>query len=288
MINNKQVIFLIFSLFLSVMTVTAQDEHWRENMKLMIYSPRYFGPNAFPMPELRSGIINNRIELELRGEFHTFKGDQTHDIYGRLFIPIAEGRTGLELNYIFYEYYNMTQETVLERHAAGPTWAEGVRGDLVINTFYKIFGNIKWIDLLVEASLKTTGGKRLSDARYTDAAAYWFDLNTGFHLFRSVNASSFVRLQGLAGFYCWMTNDIIHRQNDAFLYSGGISGRYKNMSMQADLAGFHGYINNGDRPLILRSKLNYEYRKNILSLRYKHGIHDYLYDTYSIAYIRCF
>ena len=285
---NKKTIFLSFLLLMTVLTTKAQDTPWPENMAYLIYSPRYFGPSAFPLPELRSGNIDKNIEVEVRGQYHTFKGDQTKDIYGRIYIPITEGLAGLEISYNIREYYDMTPETVIERHAAGQSWKDGARGDVIISTFYKVLKNNKWIDLLLEASLKTTTGKRLADARHTDAASYWFDLNTGFHLFKSANSSSFIRFQGLAGFYCWMTNDIIHRQNDAFLYSAGICGGVKKLTVQADMAGFYGYINNGDRPLILRTKLNYEYSKNIISFRYKHGIHDYLYDTYSLAYIRCF
>jgi hypothetical protein len=226
--------------------------------------------------------------LEVRGEYHAYEGDQTKDVFARLFVPIAEGRAGFELSYIFYEYYNMTPETVLERHAAGPSWKDGANGDVVFSSFYQLLRNSKRVGLLFEATMKTASGNRIADARYTDAASYWFDLNAGYNLYKSADSLSFINMQALAGFYCWETNDIAHRQNDALLYSAGMSGGYKNLTIYADIAGFHGYANNGDRPLVLRTKLNYEYRKNILSFRYKHGIHDYLYDTFSLAYIRCF
>ena len=280
--------YVLLTFLLVVTTAKAQDDPWQDYMRYLIYSPRYFGPNAFPLPELRGGRIEKRLEAEVRGEYHAFKGDQTKDVYGRIFIPVAEGRTGLEISYIFYEYYNMTPETVEERHAAGQYWKDGANGDVIISSFYPLFKNNKWVDCLIEASLKTASGNRIADARYTDAASYWFDLDAGCYLAKSADSSSFIRLQGIAGFYCWMTNDIAHRQNDAFLYVAGISSGYKNLTLNVDIAGFHGYFNNGDRPLILRTKLNYECKKNVLSLRYKHGMHDYLYDTFSFAYIRCF
>ena len=286
--RHTKTISLIFTLLMIVISSKAQDEPWRENIKNMTYSPRYFGPNAFPLPELRNGTLGNRMEAEVRGEYHIFEGDEAKDIFGRLLIPIAEGRAGLEVGYHFYEYYTMTQKTVEERHAAGQSWKYGSRGDVIFSSFYKILKNNKWVDLLFEASLKTASGDRIADARHTDAATYWFDINAGVDLFRSTDSTSFIRLQGLTGFYCWMTNDIIHRQNDAFLYSAGLSSGFKNLVIQADIVGFHGYLNNGDRPLILRTKLDYAYKKNILSFRYKHGMNDFLYDTYSLAYIRLF
>ena len=36
------------------------------------------------------------------------------------------------------------------------------------------------------------------------------------------------------------------------------------------------------------SYLDKQIKKNIISFGYKHGIQDYLYDSFSLAYIRCF
>ncbi len=291
MISGKNIIYATITLLVSLITIeniNAQDESWQESMKLLQYSPRYFGPNAFPIPELRSGYIETRWEVEVRGEYHECEGDRTKDIYARAFIPIAKGCAGLEVSYILYEYYNTTQAIVDERHAAGRYWKNGAHGDVIVSSFYKLLKSDKWADITVEAALKTASGNRVVDARFTDAASYWFDINIGRDIYKNADRTSFIRLQGLVGFYCWMTNDIVHRQNDALTYSVGISGGHKNLTVQADMAGINGYEDNGDRPLLLRTKLNYEYKKNILSLRYKHGINDYLYDTFSLAYIRCF
>jgi hypothetical protein len=290
MIFKKNTIYILFIiLFASIIPNKGLAENdWRENMKYLQYSPRYFGPNAFPMPELRGGFLETRWEIEVRGEYHEFEGDRTKDIYARLFVPVANGRAGLEINYVIYEYYNTTQETVEERHAAGRYWENGAHGDVIISSFYQLLKSEKWADIMLEATLKTASGSRLVDARFTDAASYWFNVNIGRCLYKNTEHKSYIRAQGLAGFYCWMTNDMVHRQNDAFIYSAGISGAYKNITLNADIAGLHGYKNNGDRPLQLRTKLNYEYRKNILSFRYKHGMKDALYNTFSLAYIRCF
>ena len=61
---------------------------WRERMKLLNYTPRYFGPNAFPFSELTDGRIGKRWELELRGEYHEAAGDRTADLFARLCIPV--------------------------------------------------------------------------------------------------------------------------------------------------------------------------------------------------------
>jgi hypothetical protein len=276
-------VFVLFSL-----ECYSQDDAWREQLKLLKYSPRYFGPNAFPVPELRNGDIGSRIEAEMRGELQYYVGDRTYDVFARLLFPVANGRAGFEVSCVVHEEYEMTSATVAERHAAGPSWKIGATGDVIVSSFYRLLKDRRGTAITVEATLKTASGNRLADARFTDAATYWFDVNIGHSLFRSADNKYNVSMQGLFGFYCWMTNDIVHRQNDGVVYSGGISSKLWNVTLAADVAGLFGYENNGDRPFQIRTKLNYEFSRNILSLRYKHGMKDNLYDTYSLAYIRCF
>ena len=266
----------------------GEDEDWRERMKLLIYTPRYFGPNAFPISELRSGRIGTRWELELRGDYHDYAGDKTSDLFARLFIPIAHGKAGVEIAGVVTENYETTEAVKLERRAAETKPPFRCYGDVLIHSFYQVLRSDRWCDLMVSANLKTASGGRLADARYTDAASYWFDLTAGRNLLQNADGSAALRLQGLLGFYCWMTNDLVHRQNDALLYGIGMSAKLYNVSLAADYSGFYGYKNNGDYPVTLRTKFEYEIKKNIISIRFKHGMYDNLYDSYSLAYIRCF
>jgi len=275
--------FIISFLIVFCGNIAAQyDEEWREEMNYLRYSPRYFGPNAFPLPELHNGLIGMRIEAEMLGEYHYYAGDRTKDVQLRCFIPVADGLAGLELSYLVYEYYNMTPETVAERHAAGTSWADGAHGDVIITSYYQLIRKWNGLNGALEATLKTASGNRLADARFTDAATYWFDVNIG----KSLN--KYISIQALAGFYCWTTNHVAHRQNDAIIYAAGISGCMGGLTAKADIAGLYGYENNGDRPLQLRTEIEYEISRNALSFRYKHGFKDSLYDTFSLAYIRYF
>ena len=63
-------------------------------MEGLIYAPRYFGPNAFPAPEMYGGKLSTRWAVEVRGDFHLMKadGDDTKDIYASLYIPVAKGK----------------------------------------------------------------------------------------------------------------------------------------------------------------------------------------------------
>lgn len=279
-------LFFIHSVLFTASPVYAQD--WREKMKLLIYSPRYFGPNAFPMPEMRNGDVGRRIEAEVRGEYHYYKGDQTKDIYARILVPFVKGRAGVEVSLVLWEKYKTTTEVRDERFATETEWPKGCTGDIIFTSFFQVLRSEKWADIVVSGTIRTASGNRLVDARYTDAAAYWFDLNIARNLWKSTDEQASLRMQILGGFYCWMTNDIVHRQNDAIAYGAGITGTYKSFILASDVSGIHGYENKGDRPIHWRNKLSYELKKNILTFRYTHGIKDRLYDSYSLGYTRCF
>lgn len=279
--------FLSVFIFITL-TVCAplSAEGWRDKMEQLIYSPRYFGPNAFPLPELMGGSLPSRWEVELRGEFHTMPGDKTKDVFARLYVPIANGRAGVTISGVIREFYKTSPQVRDERKAAEIKPVVPCYGDVVVNCYYQVLRSEKWMDVIVSANLKTASGGRLCDARYTDAASYWFDCNVGRTFWRNDRAS--LRAQGLIGFYCWMTNNMVHRQNDALCYGLGLQGTYRNFSLDCDYSGIQGYRDDGDKPMAIRTRLNYEIKKNILSFRYKHGLKDHLYDTYSLAYIRCF
>lgn len=275
-------------LLLGSLSLSTQAESWRDKTELLIYSPRYFGPNAFPIPTLRSGKVSERFEVELRGEYHHYSGDKTKDLFARVLLPFFRGKAGVELSLVITEKYKMTPETRDERFAVETESPIPCHGDLVFNAFFQVLESKKWADVMISANIKTASGGRLCDARYTDAASYWFDATVGRDLFQSADRRWKLRAQAMVGFYCWMTNNLIHRQNDAISYGGGLSGSYRNFVLETDLSGFHGYKKNGDRPLVLRNKLSYEIKKNIIAFRYTHGMKDSLYESFSLGYIRCF
>ncbi|GAB6393945.1 MAG: hypothetical protein MdMp024_0257 [Bacteroidales bacterium] len=258
------------------------------SMSDLIYSPRYFGPSAFPMPKLRSGRAPERFEVEARWQYHYYVGDQTEDVYARALLPLVRGRAGLEVSWVIVEDYRLTPETKEERHAVASRSPHNYSGDVVVSAFYELFQSEKWMDGTISLNLKTASGGRLFDARFTDAATYWVDFTAGKDIVKSSDRNNYLRMQAITGFYCWMTNAVGHRQNDAVLFGGGVTGKYGGITLDSNLSGFRGYENNGDRPLVWRNNLRLEYKKNILSFRYDHGMQDCLYDTYSVAYIRCF
>lgn len=279
--------FLILAvLFFINFSSFAQNS--RENLTSLVYSPRYFGPNAFPIPLLHNGRAFDRFEAELRWEYHHYTGDRTKNGFVRVAIPFVKGRASVEATFVFCEKYTLSEEALRERQIVDYSTRKGYSGDVVVSAMFQILKSRKWADILFNMTLKTASGDQLEQSRFTDAASYWFDINVARDLYRDESQNASVRIQAQGGFYCWMTNLLILRQNDGPSFGVGLTGTYRNFTLASDFAGFKGYKDNGDRPLILRNNLQYEYKKNILSLQYNHGMKDYLYDTWSVGYIRCF
>lgn len=273
--------------FIALMpAVHAED--WRDKTALLIYSPKYFGPNAFPMPTMRNADIGQYIEAEVRGEYHYYSGDKTHDLFTRLYVPFVKGRAGIEVTWVVDEHYDMTPETRDERHAVETKSPIACHGDIIFSSFFQALRSEKWVDAVISATIKTASGGRLCDARYTDAASYWFDLNIARNLWNSNDKQSLIRMQIMGGFYCWMTNDMVHRQNDAITYGFGLSAQHQHLSLSSNITGIYGYENDGDRPILWKNTLKYEIKKNILSFHFTHGMKDSLYDSYALGYTRCF
>ena len=283
--NKPILLLLLFSLLAAPL---RSDDWWWEKMEHLIYTPRYFGPNAFPIPEMMAADLPSRWEVEVRGEYHTMPGDKTKDIFARAYIPIVKGKAGISVSGVIQEWYKTSPEVRDERSAVETEPPIPCHGDIIVNCYYQILRNRRWADIVISANIKTASGGRVCDARFTDAASYWFDANIARNLWEDPSRNAAIRLQVLAGFYCWMTNDDRNRQNDAICYGVGVRGTYRHFLLDADFSGFNGYRGEGDKPMQLRFKLEYELKKNILSFRYRHGVRDILYDSYSLAYIRCF
>jgi hypothetical protein len=257
-----------------------------ESVQKLVYSPLYFGPTAFPLPELRSGKVARKFEFEARGEFHSFSGDRTKDVFLRALLPIVPGRAVIEVSFVPWEHYRTTREEADRRHAidvrnSGPAYS----GDVVVSSTYRLLESDDWFDALLYLGLKSASGARLCDARFTDAATYWVGADVGRELAWNAAGTCWLRISAAGGFYCWMTNSLVQRQNDAFQYGAGLSSRLGNFYFGTDVSGFSGYLNNGDHPVILRNQLQYDLHDNVISLRYNIGLRDFLYRTFSVGLI---
>jgi len=78
--------------------------HWAE---YMIYTPKYFGPNAIPVPDVKNGKIVSRTELGIGLATHFSQGDDAQNLTTRFYIPVTKDKIGLQIYLVPYERYTM-------------------------------------------------------------------------------------------------------------------------------------------------------------------------------------
>jgi len=304
---HKGFIKYIFGFGLSLLMLfpallSAQDMTWW-NVKhdwdgttpwfrMMNTSAAYLGPNALPIPDVMEGKPGSAYEFEFRPEAHLSKGDQTYNLYTRIKVPLGS-RASFETFLVPIEYYKMDTLTRDERLARGYNAEGAAGGDFWFGTNVQILQESAYRpDVQMSFYFKTASGTNLSDARYTDAPAYYIMINAGKDIFTIGHArdkSTKLRVFGNLGAYIWQTHSDVHNQDDAWAYGLGLSIQDGVKYARVVFAGYYGYLNNGDRPSVLRLQLGTRKvgetrnRKLFWSFRYEIGINDFEYHTFGLG-----
>jgi len=252
--------------------------------KMMTTSAAYFGPNALPVPQLREGLVEQEYSFEFRPEAQLSQGDQTYDLYTSFIVPLA-GVASFEVNLVPIEYYKMDTLTRDERLARNYNAEGHAGGDFWFGTNIQIIKDSRLPDLLLSVYFKTASGTNLSDARYTDAPAYYMVINAGKTISFDSKSNMQIRLFGQLGAYIWQTWSEEHSQDDAFTY--GIGARLQNEKYftKFEFSGYYGYLNNGDRPHVFRAQMGTYNRALNLVLKYQYGISNFDYQSIGLALI---
>lgn len=247
--------------------------HWSA---YMTFQPGAMGPLALPVPDNQNGRLDTTLSLLLAPETHFAKNDFTADLFTRINIPIKK-TIAIQVWWAPIEYFK-TDTVVRDFRAARTREATGFcTGDVYIGTLIPIVQNKKnWPDLLLGINLKTASGTGLPDARTTDSPGYFFDLSGGkdFKLTNILPACTF-RAYASGGFYVYQTNRTDYFQNDAILFGGGLDINYKKWRYSLQIAGYSGYFNELDQPIVLRFELNYKLENVDFSLRVQEGNESY-------------
>lgn len=225
--------------------------HWAE---YMIYTPKYFGPNAIPVPDIKNGKIISQTELDLGLATHFSQGDDAQNLTTRIFIPVTKDKIGLQIYVVPYERYTMTPETRDIRRSRDFDGKGYALGDIHIGTWIQLTKPTSNTDVLLTINLKTASGSNREATRFTDGSGYNFDLSVGRSYARSGLISS-IRPHAQIGFYVWETNEDRNPQNDAFSYGGGFDLLFNKTTVTSQLGGFIGYKGNGDKPIMARIDL---------------------------------
>ena len=270
-------LLIILCLLLSGVAV-AQTEIERPNLgEPSKIAPAYFGPNAFPVPDMLDGRTSSELKLELYGDcfLGTTTGrvadDITGDLFAKLTIPLFTPKANLTVWMPIFEYFHTSAELNALRRLPEPydkMTLQGMdSGDVYVSADIRILSQEKHhLDMSARAVLKTASANEFAKGRCYDAPGYFFDvaLGRGFDL----GANSNLRVAASTGFLCWQTDN--GRQNDAVMYGVLLAYRYRNFTIDTCFGGYAGWERDGDRPMTLKTNLSY--RIGDLSLRVGHQV----------------
>ena len=247
--------------------------------------PAYFGPNAFPVPDMLDGRTSSELKLELYGDcfLGTTTGnvadDITGDLFAKLTIPLFTPKANLTVWMPIFEYFYTSAELNAMRRLPAPYDKMALQGmesgDVYISADVRILNQERHhLDMAFRAALKTASANEYAKGRAYDSPGYFFDLALG-HSFHLIGGNHYLRLAASGGFLCWQTDN--GRQNDAVMYGVMVKYRLKRWEVDATFGGYVGWENDGDRPMTLKANLSYHIDNLLLRLGYQVGFHDWPY-----------
>jgi hypothetical protein len=255
---------------------------WENYMRL---SSKYMGPNALPVPEITNGSIPKSSFVETGIAGHLSRGDKAANAVLNAIVK-AGNRAAIGIYFVPYETYNMDTNT--SRNIRGTRDYDGkghAVGDVYISGYFQILkSKPKGLDLMLTFGVKTASGNNLEAGRYTDAPGYFFHLSAGRTIPFPGAFFKSIRHYIMTGGNFWQTYRHDYKQDDSFLYGGGITLENKNFTIDEQIGGYFGYINDGDRPLVnrLSIKTNRERLVNY-KLLFQYGFADAPYKSLIIS-----
>jgi len=259
--------------------------HWS---RYIILSPGYMGPNALPVPEVTTGRVNNDIRFEVGGVAHFGQGDRTNNLFTQLKFNVAKDIISLHLIYVPIEQFKISDATRDERLLSGHFYeAEGTTsGDFHFGFEVQLLKDKKvWPDIMLRANTKTASGSAIGAARFTDASGYSFDFSFGKTFQKNPDSNKSLRAYFMAGFYAWQTNGELNRQNEGFLTGLGADFRTKKILFRNALGGYFGWVNDRDKPIVYRTKLNLLGNHLDYGLTYQIGLQHFEYNSIMLSVI---
>ena len=246
-------------------------------------APLWFGPNAFPVPEMASGLLGSTASVELAGDYfqgHLAGGlDQTFDAFLRIHLPLWSERAALTVWMPVVEFWRTDATVDAARHIlSDPAKDPGHdSGDVYISAdFQLVTESFFRPSILLRSVLKTASGNNFGYARYYDSPGYFFDMTVG----KSIGP---LRIAASTGFLCWQTDN--GRQNDAVQY--GLAAFFtpgeipycapwlRGLSLSAQFAGYVGWEHHGDSPQTLSARAAYRIANFEPYLYFQQGLKDW-------------
>lgn len=254
-------------------------------------APAFFGPNAYPVPEMSDGVVPSRITLDVAGD--VFKGfivpgakDMTYDFSLNLRIPLLKERVALGIWIVPQEWFSMDQSVMQARRITEDNGQRNVGGDVYVTFEMALAKESRNMPAIVlRSALKTAAGDGFWLARYYDCPGYYFDLTVAKSLVRKDDGFlRDFRLGASGGFLYWQSDN--GRQNDAKQYGAFAKVATSAFTSFTQVSGYRGWENYGDRPLTLMTRLQFLQDKMVSPyIQYQHGFKDWPFDQYRFGVV---
>ena len=248
-----------------------------------LIGPKFFGPNAFQVPEMLDGTVSPTLQAELAGDY--FKGrlasgrDNFYDIHVKISIPLWTPRVNLTFWMPVCEWWDMGPNAQAARRVDPSYSGRGHdAGAAFLSIDFCVLKEKKYCPAIaLRAALRTASDGSFDCGVGYDSPGYFFDAAIGKNF-------GPVRLALSGGFLCWQTDN--GRQNDAVMF--GALARYDNrwLSLQAQFGGYYGWEHVGDFPMTLRLRAEgpKEWMFRPFAL-YQRGFHDWPFDQVRVGVI---
>lgn len=252
-----------------------------------------WGPNALPVIDMSAGETSDKLSVEIsESYFRGFNQSNTFTPNLRLNIPLFTRWVNLEAWYSVMDFYSMqnTKCTIDNLTKLYPLshW-HNVAGDIYVSTNIQVLHH-QWFkkslpympSAVIRIGIKTASGGDFENKRFIDAPGYFLDLT----LAEKINwenkwAKSF-SLAGSIGFYCWQTGQA--EQNDAYMYGLRAEFEAQYLRLMAEWGGYTGWQNNGDCPIVIKSKLGIPCPLGFEPyIAYQYGIRDWEYHEFKVG-----
>ena len=287
----KKLSVLIFMFICDAAVMTAQTVIAKPDLSIpSLVAPGYFGPNAFPVPDMSDGTTSSELKVELYGDWfmstkgYGLKEDLTLDVFAKATIPLFTDRVNLVLWMPVVEYYESGPVVNMSRRIPDPIWhIRGAdSGDAYVSTDILVLDERKsGVGLVLRAALKSASGNSFSTARVYDAPGYFFDVAAGRNVFASEDGRTALRMAMSAGFLCWQTDN--GRQNDAVMYGLSAALRTGPVKIRTDYGGYVGWEGYGDRPMTLKTRISYSLGNFSIDAMHQVGFVDWPFHQFRLG-----
>lgn len=291
---------LLYALCLANVAVSQTPVMHPDRHSVTLISPYYFGPNAFPIPDMLDGTVEHNLRAEFSADrFWGNRGDITTDASFSINMPLFTNRASLSAWMPVMEWWKNSDENIETCRLADAVKdnsrirkGHGV-GDIFVSTDVELLREKQICPAVaVRIAFKTASSDDdYCTGRFYDSPGYFFDIAAGKTFFNG--GDGFFRgLRGAvsAGFLCWQTDN--GRQNDAIMYGLQTKVLTRFFSICETFGGYSGWENSisdggksaHDRPMSIKSQLTVPIGQLEIIVAHQYGIRDYPFNQLKIGF----